>query len=63
MALTRDRAESLIIDFQDKLFEKVSGLAGDEQRPSDIAKLLDQASWGLGDDYRSWYEEGDEDWS
>lgn len=61
--LTRDEVETEVSYALDKLFESL-----DEQSqeagmvPSELAKLLDQSSWGLGDDYREWFEQGDEEY-
>lgn len=62
MALTRELALEMILSAQDRLFEDIderaNGLA-----PSQVKKLLDQAAHGWGDDYREWFEQGDEEWS
>lgn len=62
MSLTRDYVETEVSRALDRLFQD---LDFDAQRsgvkPSELAKLLDQSSWGLGDDYREWFENGDEE--
>ncbi len=62
MAFTRDQVAREIEAAHDKLFTKLDDARGDEQKPSDLAKLLDADNWGLGDEYREWYEQGDEPW-
>lgn len=61
--LTRDEVDGRVTSAFYKLFEELDGEAQEAAMlPSELAKLLDQSSWGLGDDYREWFEEGDEEY-
>jgi len=61
--LTRDEVDSRVTSALYSLFEALDMEAQEAGTlPSELAQLLDQASWGLGDDYREWFEEGDEEY-
>lgn len=61
--LTRDEVETRVSHAFDRLFEELDCIAQEEgQKPSELSVLLDQSSWGLGDDYREWFEQGDEEY-
>jgi len=63
ISLTRDEVETRVSRYLDKLFEELDYVAQREgTKPSELARLLDQSSWGLGDDYREWFEQGDEEY-
>lgn len=55
MALTQDALEDLVTKTFDGLFEELDSQRGD-MPPSRLERMLDKANWGLGDDYRDWYE-------
>lgn len=55
MELTQDRVESAVESAFDRLFEDLDDARGD-MKPSQLERMLDKANWGLGDDYRDWYE-------
>lgn len=58
--MTRDDVEYEVSMALDKLFAKLDVVREREGfNPSELAKLLDQSSWGMGDDYREWFENGD----
>lgn len=57
-ALTRDSVETEVSISLDALFNDLDYRAQKQGvKPSELALLLDQTSWGLGDDYREWYEQ------
>jgi hypothetical protein len=62
MALTSRDVERAVEDAHDALFEKLDDKRQSEEKPSDLAKLLNQTFDGLGDSYREWYELGDDPW-
>lgn len=56
-ALTRDSVENEVSLSLDALFNDLDYRAQKQGvKPSELAKMLDQTSWGLGDDYREWFE-------
>lgn len=62
MALTRDEVETHVSIVFDRMFQDLDMIAQDKGvKPSELAKMLDQSSWGLGNDYREWFENGDEE--
>lgn len=61
--LDRDEVETRVSIHLDKLFEELDDIARQEgMAPSELAKLLAYSSWDLGDDYREWFEQGDEEY-
>lgn len=58
--LTRNDVGYAVERSLDRLFEELDlQIQRSGQKPSELSALLDQASWGLGDDYREWFSEGD----
>lgn len=62
VALNRDSVENEVSIALDALFNDLDFRAQRQGvKPSELALMLDQSSWGLGDDYREWFESsGDE---
>jgi len=60
--LTRDKIAKMVEESQDSLFRKIENQRDKDQMPSDVAKMLDQDNWGLGDSYREWWEQGEGEW-
>lgn len=57
MALTQDVLEDIVTKSFDALFDELDDRRTEtDMRPSELERMLDKANWGLGDDYRDWYE-------
>lgn len=55
MALDQADVDIAVERAFDRLFEDLDD-AREDMKPSQLERMLDKANWGLGDDYREWYE-------
>lgn len=58
---TRDKVSRKVEDALFDLFEAIEVLRPKDMPPSEMARLLDGTTWGLGDDYRDWWQDSDAD--
>lgn len=55
MALQQHNVNDEVEQAFDRLFSYLDE-SRDGLKPSELERMLDQASWTLGDDYREWFE-------
>ena len=61
MTLDVKAVSRMVEDHTDRLFEELEDKRGD-MKPSEVAGMLEGSSPDLGDWYRDWFEQGDEEW-